>query len=356
MLGGNRSGFAMSSEFQARASTPPRAEAVLGVVQRATTPPRGGAAAAPPVAPRPTPQHAGFGGDMPIVIGTVVHSDWQSTSRTRLSRAGDEVSDGGVEFNSLQFVRQPRASDVVLAEPLSDIRICGKYVPRSRVLSGGCIFLLVLCAVIVGSAVTGDTESEDSASPLPGSRSYEDTPSVAAIPTSSTHVELQLQADIRAMPEGSAERRDFETAVVESAAGIMGIPTQRIAILELREGSGGRRRQLQSGSFVILVLGIVPAAEGERTASAAVAALAAAVTMRSDELSGVLGGARITASGNMLGEVGAVQLSQAPPCSRSERPDVSSLPLTIRQHTDACTHTRSHRVPPHAKLDRQADS
>lgn len=332
----------MSREDQTRATTPPRAEAVLGVIQRATTPPRGGGAP-PPVAPRPTPQHAGFGGDMPIVIGTVVHSDWQSpSSRTRLSRAGDEVSDAGVEFNSLQFMRQPRPSDVVLAEPFPDVRICGKYVPRRRVVYGtGCIFLLALCAVFVGSAVTRGTEdSEDSSSPLPDSWSYEDTPSAVVIPTSSTHVELQLQADISAMPEGSPERRDFETAVIDSAAGLMGIPKQRIAILEIREGNGGRRRQLQSGSFVIIVLGIVPAAENERTASAAVAALAAAVTMRSDELSGVLRGARITATGNMLGEVGSLQLSQAPPCSRSERPDVRKLATPswyCRLHTLART-------------------
>ena len=58
---------------------------------------------------------------------------------------------------------------------------------------------------------------------------------------------------------------------------------------------------------------------------AAVALLAAAVTMRNDQLSGVLSGAQITASGNMLGEVGSVRLSQVRPCSRGEIPDVSRL-------------------------------
>ena len=327
-------GFAMGwDDGQGRASTPPRAASPFSAARRATTPPRGGGGAAdgglvaPPVAPRPTAQNAGFGGDMPIVIGTVVpHS-----STTRLSRAGDELSDA-VEFNALQSLRQPRPSDVVIAEPFSEVRICGKYVPRSRAFCcTGCVVVLALCGVFASPVIFGDAES-DQGQASPGSSetwSYDDMPLAAEIPASSPHVELELRADLSEMPEGSAARREFEASVITSAAEVMQISKRRIAVLDLRQGSGGRRRQLQSGDSVLVTLGIVPAVEGETSASAAVALLAAAVTMRNDQLSGVLSGAQITASGNMLGEVGEVRLSQVRPCSRGEIPDVSRLRLLV---------------------------
>lgn len=314
----------MGWDDQGRATTPPRAGGAVGAVHRATTPPRGGGP--PPVAPRPTPQNAGFGGDMPIVIGTVVS---QPPSRTRLSRAGDELSDA-VDFTSVQNMRYPRPSDVVLAEPMSEIRLCGKYVPRGRAFCGiGCMLLLALCAVFVGAAIGGDAELEKLDVPVTESWSYDDRPAAAEIPTSSLHVELELQADISEMPAGSDQRRDFENALITSTATVMEIPKNRVAVLSLRQGSGGRRRQLQSGAFVIAVLGIVPAATADdRSASAAVAALAAAIEMRNDELTGVLSGARVTASGNLLGEVGEVDLAQARPCSRNEQSDVRQLSAT----------------------------
>ncbi len=324
-----------------RATTPPRGGGQTAAVHRATTPPRGGGSP-PPVAPRPTAANAGFGGDMPIVIGTVVGHTQSPTSRTRLSRAGDDLSDA-VDFSSLQTLRQPRPSDVVLAEPLTEIRLCGKYVPRGRAFCGiGCMLLLALCAVFVGAAIGGDADSEEPEVPVPDTWSYEDMPEAAEIPTFSVHVELELRAEISEMPEGSDQRREFETAIVVSTAALMQIPKQRVAVLSLRQGSGGRRRQLQSGAFVIAVLGIVPAAADEISASVAASALVAAVEMRNDELTGVLSSARVTASGNLLGEVGEVDLSQARPCSRNEQPDVRQLSTVLapsclgRLHTRAC--------------------
>lgn len=308
---GGGGGFRGSSPARApaRGQSPARGPQSFGVVM-------GGVSAA----------QAGFGGNMPVVMGTVVTAG-SPTGRSRLSRGGDELSDMAEFGGGLGAMRQPRPSDLVLpAEAVREVRVCGRYVSRSSAcgLGIGCVALLGAVLLVAALASSADEEPAP-APPATDGWSYENIPSASEIPTSSPHVELELSGDLSAMPEGSASRREFEGALIKDAAAVMGISRNRIAVLDIRAAGTRRRlrRQLQTGGLLLVMLGIVPAAAGERSAGAAVADLAAAITIGTGTLPGVLSGARITASGNMLGEVGQVQLSQALPCARDERPDVN---------------------------------
>ena len=292
----------------------------------------GGGRATPPRSATPprmvTAAQAGFGGDMPIVMGTVVTAGSPTGGRARLSRAGDDLSDMAEFGGGLGAMRQPRPSDLALpAEAVRDVRVCGSYVSRGRVCGLGIGFVALLGAVIVVAALGGGDDDLAAAPPTTDGWSYDTIPTASEIPTSSPHVELELSGDLSAMPEGSAERREFEGALINDAATVMGISRTRIAVLDIRAAGARRRlrRQLQApaAGLLLVTLGIVPSAAGERSAGTAVADLAAAITIGTGTLPGLLSGARITASGNMLGEVGQVQLSQVLPCNRYEAPDAN---------------------------------